>query len=206
MAEDPTASRGTTRRNLLRIGVIGGAALVVGGIGLELQSTALLPVPDVLQSFSPRAYRVLTAVADTFCPGDGKAHPSASEVDVPADIDAYVATLHPADAGQLEQVLRLLESPLVGLLVNGRTRPFTQLSPVARQRVLLAWRDHRLTVLRSAYMALRNLVGTTYHANPRVHVAVGYPGPPDYGQADAPAIQPRQPAPAAQPEPVEEAP
>lgn len=182
-----------TRRTLLRGGLIGGAVLAMGGIGLELQSTAPTPVPDTLRALSPRAYRVLTAVADTICPGLGDELPPASAIDVPATADAYVATLHPTDQRQLEQALLLLESPLAGLLLGGRTRPFTRLDPEARAATLASWRAHRLEVLRSAYVAFRNLVGTTYHVHPRVTAAIGYPGPPDYGQSEAPALQPRQP-------------
>ncbi len=191
MADETNA--GPTRRTLIRAGLIGGALLAVGGIGLELQTTAPETPPGTLRAFSPRAFSILVAVADTVCPGDGRALPPASEIDVPLDIDAYAAKLAPVDVTQLEQALRLLESPLAGLFLGGRVQPFTRLEPERREAVLRSWRDSRFGVLRSAYVALRNLVVTTYHVHPRVHAAIGYPGPPDFRQADAPAIQPRQP-------------
>ncbi|MEN0068398.1 MAG: gluconate 2-dehydrogenase subunit 3 family protein [Myxococcota bacterium] len=183
-----------TRRTLLRTGLVGGAILVVGGVGLELQSTAPIPVPDGLLAFTPRAFRIFSAVADTICPGNGTTLPKASELGVPQEADTYVATLHPTDQKQLIQALYLLESPIAGLVLQGRTRPFTRLDLPARTRALERWQRHSLEVFRTAFMALRNLTVTTYHVYPQVHAAIGYPGPPDYGQADAPALQPRQPA------------
>lgn len=182
----------TTRRTLLRVGLGGTALLTLGGVALELQPTARLPVPDALRALSPKAFRVLVAAADRICPGNGTTLPKASELGVPELIDTLVATLHPADQTQVGQLLGLLESPLAGLATGGRIRPFTQLAPEAQDAVLLDWQQHRWSVLRQSYRVLRNLVATTYHVQPKVFAAIGYPGPPDYGQADAPAVQPRQ--------------
>jgi len=182
-----------TRRTLLRVGLLGGAVLAAGGIGIGLQSTAPTPLPETLQALSPRAYQILVALADTVCPGNGGSLPAASEIGVPSSVDTYVATLSPIAQRQIEQALGLLESPLAGLFLEGRIRPFTRLDPAQREAVLEGWRAHRLELLRSAYVALRNLVVTAYYVHPIVHAGIGYPGPPDYGQALAPAIQPVQP-------------
>jgi hypothetical protein len=183
-----------TRRHFLELSAAGALLLSLTAAGLAPRAIAGEPPAEDLQALSPKAFRVLEAVAETVCPGSMPPFPSASQLDLARSVDAYLATLHPADVAELEQALMLLESGAAGLLLGGRPRRFTACSPRARARALARWRESRLTVLRKAYKALRSLCATTYYADRRVYSSVGYPGPPDFGQAAAPVIQPAQPA------------
>ena len=169
---------------------MGAGVLALGAVGLGVRRGATHPVP-ALQAFDARAFRTLEAVVDRVVPG-GDGFPSPRELGIAAQIDAHVATLHPADQAELQQALHLLENALAGLLLDGRTQPFSVASPEARDRALRAWQSSSIGALRRGFKALRGLCASTYFGNPAVYAAVGYPGPPDFGQAGAPAIQPVQ--------------
>jgi hypothetical protein len=181
-----------TRRSILGLGLGGAAVLALGGVGLALRPGAGGPAPEGLQALDPDAYRVLEAFAARVCPGSTSGFPSAAEIGLARKVDAHLATMHPADVAELRQALLLLENALAGFLLEGRTTPFTASSPAVQDRALAAWRSHRLGVLRKAYKGLRALCATAYYSDPRVFAAVGYRGPPDFGQRYAPAIQPAQ--------------
>ncbi|MBX2803905.1 MAG: gluconate 2-dehydrogenase subunit 3 family protein [Myxococcales bacterium] len=181
-----------TRRRILTAGASGVALLTLGSVGLGLRPGADTPVPQDLKCLGPTAYRVLEAVADRVCPGVTPSFPSARQVGVASLVDAHLATMHPSDAREIEQGLHLLENALAGLLLGGRTRPFTLCAPEQQDRVLAQWRSSRITVLQRAFKAFRSLCATAYYSDRATFAAVGYPGAPDYGQRHAPALQPVQ--------------
>lgn len=182
---------GPTRRQLLGAGAFGSAILALGAIGLGVQGGADHPVPQ-LAAFDPTAFRTLQSLAARTCPGSLPGFPSAADVNLAEHVDAYAATLHETDQKELNQALWLLENGLAGFLTAGRAGPFTTASAAAQDATLHAWRDSSVGVLRRAYKALTAMCIGTYYALPEVQKATGYPGPPDYGQAEAPAIQPVQ--------------
>lgn len=182
---------GPTRRQLLGVGLTGSVFLAIGAVGLGLRRGAEHPVPE-LAAFEPRAFRTLQALAARTCPGSLSGFPAAAEVGLALQIDAYVAKLHPTDQRELNQALQLLENALPGFLTSGRISAFSVSSPDAQDATLRAWRDHPLGLLRKVYNALTTLCIGVYYALPEVQAAVGYPGAPDYGQINAPAIQPAQ--------------
>jgi hypothetical protein len=76
----------------------------------------------------------------------------------------------------------VLESALAGMIFDGRTKPFTRLSPEAQDAVLAHWRDSRLLVRRTGYQVLRKLTCAAHYAQPTSWASVGYPGPPTLAQ------------------------
>ena len=73
-----------------------------------------------------------------------------------------------------------------GSLLDGRTRPFTQLDAAGQDATLDGWRRSRISVRRTAFQALHGLCMGSYYASPETYAAVGYPGPPDFGQTRTP--------------------
>ncbi len=175
-----------SRRAVLRTGLFGTALLLVGGAGLGLSSSTVRNPPPGLKVLSARMWTVLDALSDVMCPG-GEGRPAASELGVAALLDTQLSTMHPADAADFGRVLLLLDNALVGLLFDGRPRHFADAPPDVQAQILASWRDSRLLVRRQAYKALRGLVMATYWAQPGTYAWSGYPGPPDFGQARAPA-------------------
>ena len=173
-----------SRRELLKVGLVGGAVLGLGGVGLGLRGTVMVPPTTPLQALDPRSYSVLVAVAERICAYDGL--PTASELGVALGIDALLASTHPGIAAELSQGLMVLENALTGLLLDGRVTPFTALAPAEQDAVLDSWRRSPLPVKRTVYKAIHGLVVAGYWADPTVFPHCGYPGPPDYGNVGLP--------------------
>jgi len=168
-----------SRRTLLKYGLGGTLLLAAGGAGVAFQQTRLRTPATELQVLDQRTYSILAAVADRITPaGDG--FPSAAELQVAEKVDALLATLHPAVGEEIRQALLLLENALAGLVLDGRSRPFTRLPPDAQDETLRAWQNSRLTVRRTAFTALHGLCAAAYYASPAIYRLVGYPGPPDF--------------------------
>lgn len=174
MATDPS------RRSLLKLGLGGTALLAIGGTGLSLRAPVPVPALGPLQVFSAREHSICAAIADTLCPGvDGLL--SASELGVPAKLDALLASTHPGIGKEIRQVLHLVENPVASLLFDQRLTPFSHLDAAGRAAALELWRSSGLLVRRQAYKGLHGLINAAYWGDTRTYGHTGYPGPPDYG-------------------------
>ena len=121
-------------------------------------------------SLSPAARNVLRSVAATLVP-DGAA-------DLDEQVARKIASLpRPADRRELDLLLRLLDSRIVNLLLSGIPKPFTRMSPGARERCLRGWATSRLPQRRKAFQALKRLTTVTHYTTPGAARAIGYPGP-----------------------------
>jgi hypothetical protein len=182
---------GASRRAVLKLGL--GGLLVAGAAagGLQAWPGASAEAPAVLQVLSPRAHAILVAVAEAVCP-DGPPWPSPTALGVAAKVDAVLARMDAADADQIVVALHLLESALAGAILDQRVGPFSSRPLALRRRSLEGWKISALPVRQTAFKALRGLCATAYFADPRTFAAVGYPGPPDFGQDAAPDRQPAQ--------------
>ncbi len=170
-----------SRRTLFKVGLGGTALLAVGGLGLSLQASRLREPRSPLRVLSPLEFSILAALADRLAPRVAPV-PSAWEVQVAEKVDLHLSTLHPGDAADFCKALALLESPLAGALLDGRLRPFTACSAEAQDATLHGWRTSSLGVRRQAFRAMSGLCHAAYFGSPETYAAVGYPGPPDYGQ------------------------
>lgn len=171
-------TKGLSRRTLLLGGVV--LATVGGGVvSVALAPTVLRAPRTPLQVLTPQAFSVVAALADRVCPG-AAGLPSAWDLGVPEQVDAYLATVDPRTAGELVLGLRLLESGLIGLVLDGRRRTFTALSGPEQDSVLHAWRTSRLAPRKQAYAGLLRLLKSVYWARPEVWRHVGYEGPPRF--------------------------
>jgi hypothetical protein len=168
-----------TRRRLLRYGLGGALLLAGGGIGLSLQRTQLRAAAGPLQVLDAREFSILAAVADRLVPRAGE-FPAASEIGVPEKVDALLARMDPGQVGEVRLLLRLLENATLGLVLDGRVRPFTRCSAAVQDRVLANWRDGAIQVRRVGYKALNGLCQSAYWASPEIYPLVGYPGPRDF--------------------------
>lgn len=172
--------QGLARRRFLQVGLAGGALLALGGLALSPgQPTA---ASSTLKVLSARELAVLAAIAERLCPG-GDGLPAASEIGVAGKVDAFLDGMDPWTVADVRKLLGLFESRAGGLLLDGRWRPFTELSLAERDAALDGWRRSRLAFKRAAWLALRGLVVSQYWADPRVYVRLGYPGPPSFGRS-----------------------
>jgi long-chain-alcohol oxidase len=121
---------------------------------------------------------VLRAVAETFVPGG-------ESVRLAEHLSETIAALpHRSDRTDIARLLRLLEQPVVNLLLDGIPRAFSRMSTPQRERYLRRWATSRWPIRRRAYQALKRLATIVYYTSrdpagrpnpswPRL----GYPGP-----------------------------
>jgi Gluconate 2-dehydrogenase subunit 3 len=166
------------RRSFLWKGLAGVALLAAGG-GTWFATRATRPVASLppLQVFSPQEAAVLLAIADRLVP-ERPGFPPPRQLGLAARMDAIAAMAHPATQGELRQLVRLFESALSGLLLDGQPTLFTTSSPAQQDRRLSAWAASRLPLRRTGYRALKRLVYSSYYSSPETWPVIGYPGPP----------------------------
>ncbi|RVU23071.1 oxidoreductase [Streptomyces antnestii] len=150
----------------------------------------------------PRQQAALTAICDTFAPGDGAAIPSAGAIGAASVAESLVRDLPRArDRKQLATLLSLWDSRLTGLFLGAGGRRFSDLTPRAREELMLRMGDASSERKRVLFQALRSLATSAYLLAPGasgtspVWEAIGYPGPlgkrPD---APRPHLTPLSPA------------
>lgn len=116
-----------------------------------------------MPGFSERERAVLTALAETFVKGDGERRGRLAG-------EALERAADPAQLGQLRLVLRAMDSRAADLVIAGRPRRFTAMSPDARERYLLGWAGSRIPQRRSAFGAFRKLLTFLAYADPGLGV------------------------------------
>lgn len=176
----PTTSHsGVSRRGVIKAGLLGTAAFVLGGVSLALRSTVMVPLPaQGLLVLNAKQYAVLEAIAQRMCPAAGEGAPGARALDVAAMVDYRLSLAERDMQGSVKMLLDIFENALTGALFGERLSPFTQLDDAAQDRVLMQWRASTVAFRRSAFGALNGLIGSTYYANPRTWQRLGYAGPP----------------------------
>ncbi len=164
-----------TRRHVLA--AIGGLGAVgaAGAAGLSLQPTVARTPRGDLKVLDVARFSVLAAVADCICPG-GDGLPTAADIGVAEKVDALLHMTDPGLATEITGLLDLLESPLAGLVLDSRPRPFTALTPDARTAVLERWRTSAILQRRTGYRAVHGLCSASYWSDPRCYPATGFTG------------------------------
>jgi hypothetical protein len=166
---------GMSRRTLLKAGVAGGAALLLG----RWLYTATTPPAAPHAALGASARTVLTAIIpvllDGALPGETAA---AAYTETLAGVEQMIAGLPPATRAELAELFSLLDFAPTRCLVAGVWSPWPQAPRAAIAAFLASWRDSRFALLRSAYAALHQIVLAAWYANPRSWPAIGYAGPP----------------------------
>jgi choline dehydrogenase-like flavoprotein len=118
---------------------------------------------------------------------------SATNLGVPGAAEEAIGLLAASDRRSLTRLLRLLDSPLPGLLI-GRPRGISALSAADRERLLRAMSTSRIPIVRSGFQALKRLSSFLYYSamdrtgsNP-TWPSIGY-APSRRGPAGASAIR-----------------
>lgn len=162
-----------SRRRFLAVSGAAAVALGLAGVGLGLRPTTQRAPRRALQALDATSFSILAAAAARICPGS-EGLPDAWALEVPENIDAYLATVHPATRDEVVQALAFLENPLPALFLEGRVTPFTGADAAAQDAVLRAFATSRIGLRRTVYKALVSLVTSTYWGDPRVLAYTGY--------------------------------
>lgn len=98
-------------------------------------------------------------------------------VDVAATIEQRLAAGDPALRRQIYLLLRLFDSRLLTCLCALRFARFTTLAPAEQDALLAAWERSPLLPGRTIFQALRQLILSTYYAQPEAQRSIGYRPP-----------------------------
>jgi hypothetical protein len=171
-----------TRRGLLKKTVAGAALLAAAGsVPLALRKTRLREVPkdQPLQFFSPAEYSIWAAVAERVLAEEKPSGaPAATQLDVAARADAFLAPLPDNDRKDLKQLLALFDNALFSFVQGGPPRPFTAMSAAEQDAHLRRWQTSRFAIQRTGYQAMKRLCCALYFSAPETFASVGYAGPP----------------------------
>src|SRR5712692_5196371 len=126
---------------------------------------------------TPDEFSILEAVCDTFFPsldppaGSSEGvvayyRRSARDLDLAHLMAGALAQENAQAQTEFRQLLALMASPIAGLLLIGRTKPFVALPQEKREQYLLAMANSGLGQLRQGYQAMKRLAGFLYFSVP----------------------------------------
>lgn len=177
-APGPGSGNPLSRRRLLRIGGLAGAALAGGSLlvmrgGGDEHYRSLCPgaSPVVL---SQKELGVLAALCDRVCPAPDQAHVGAQVVRVAERIDRELSFHTPKMQSDLKAALLVMEH---GGLLHLSTTRFTRLSPEAQDAHLEAMMTGGSELERQVIGNLRLLALFFYYVDERTWAAIHYDGP-----------------------------
>jgi len=149
--------------------------LLGGSLGLGLWPSRVIALPTrALHVLDAKAFQVLVAIASRVVP-----MPDADPVAIAHAVDEALVRVPSEAQVDINRLLKVFENALPGLILDGRTAPFTRLPSTAQDRVLERWRDSRLVMRRGGYHALRKLCLGAYYGDSKTWKRIQYPGPPD---------------------------
>ncbi len=170
-----------TRRQFIKAGLFGGAALALAGVfysrslkeappdavsrGLTLPGRAIVAalVPAMLAGALPES-------------GEARRRAVAQTVD---GVGVAIAGLSAAAQKELAELFTLLDIAPARILLARLWPRWEDAAPADIAAFLQGWRTSRLALLRSAYAALHDLVLGAWYGHPDNWQAIGYPGPPE---------------------------
>lgn len=172
-----------TRRQFIKAGVIGGAALAAAGLfyprGLKEAPVAAVS-PGLTFENRPIIAAIVPAILAGALPGKDEEEARRQAIQQTVEgVGIAIAGLSAASQKELEELFTLLSIAPMRMLLAGVWTRWEDASPIEVSEFLQGWRGSRLELLRSAYAALHDLVLGAWYGNPDTWEAIGYPGPPE---------------------------
>ncbi|HAT32001.1 MAG TPA: hypothetical protein DCW29_14435 [Janthinobacterium sp.] len=167
----------TSRRSFLKLGLAGALALAAGGAMYRYARGPATPGPFLLDD---EGRALLAALAPVML---GQAVPNEAgvrEAAIGALIERVGAAIHGlplATQKEVQDLFGLLALAPARRFLAGVTDGWAQASPGQVAAFLQSWRMHRFATLRTAYMALHDLILGAWYSDPAHWAAIGYPGP-----------------------------
>lgn len=163
------------RRRWLQWGVAGAATLAVFGSGVALWQ----PAWDEI-GLSEAGHDLVAAVSSGFLEGSLPVDTGAREHALQAlvtRVEDLVRSLPAHSQEELAQLLSLMAHPAGRVALTGLRPPWAQASMAQVQAALQGMRVSSLVIRRQAYLALHDVIGSAYYADPSTWAELGYPGP-----------------------------
>jgi hypothetical protein len=170
-----------TRRQFIKAGIVGGAALTAAGIfySRSLKEAPAGAVPQGL-TLSGRAIigALVPAILAGALPEAGEAR-SRAVVRTVDGVGVAIAGLSAAAQKELGELFALLGFAPARMLLAGLWPRWEEASAADVAEFLQGWRFSRFALLRSAYAGLHDLVLGAWYGTPETWERIGYPGPPE---------------------------
>ncbi|OHX10838.1 hypothetical protein BI347_20245 [Chromobacterium sphagni] len=164
-----------SRRQLLKAGALGSAALLLAGYWAspQVEPDGAGAAGPSLSCLRPQDALILAALAPVLL-----GLPGLPVAQVVAGVDKAVAGLQPAVRGEVRQLFDLLGNRWARRWLAGIRSPWPSAAPAELERFLQDWRNSRFLLQRSAYQGLHLLLNAAWYGNPASWAAVGYRLPP----------------------------
>lgn len=168
-----------TRRQFLKVGLVGGAGLAVLGTIYWSRERSEADVAAFKLDVTGR--EIVAALAPAILAGalseDGD---RAAAVERVVDgVERAIVGLSAAAQGEVRQLFALLGFAPTRILLAGVTPAWREASVADVTAFLERWRFSRLDLLQSAYAALHDLVLGAWYGGSDAWETIGYPGPPE---------------------------
>lgn len=188
-----------SRRELLKTGVLGCAALAFVGLAAGARARAqgaAQPIEGEFAFLNAEDRVIVAAIAPVMLAGalpaggaerasaeapEPAAGPEPAVVEVVRGVDRAISGLAPATQAELRQLFDLLGLAIARVLVAGLWPAWGEAGAADIAAFLARWKESRFELLRSAYLALHELIMAAWYGNQRAWPRIGYPGPPELG-------------------------
>ena len=170
-----------TRRQFIKAGIVGGAALTAAGLFYS-RSLKEAPAGAVPQGLTLPERAIIAALVPAILAGVLPAAGEARQKAIVQTVDGVgvaIAGLSAAAQKELAELFALLGFAPARVLLAGLWPRWEEASAADIAAFLQGWRTSRLGLLRSAYAALHDLVLGAWYGTPEAWPAIGYPGPPE---------------------------
>ncbi|KUM04082.1 twin-arginine translocation signal domain-containing protein [Chromobacterium subtsugae] len=159
-----------SRRELLKTGALGAAALLLAGYWATPQADPLAqPGGAATLWLQPQDAAIIRALAPVMLGLDGLPLEQ-----VAAGVDRAVLGLPPALRQEVRQLFDLLQNRWARRWLAGIGSPWASAAPHELERFLRRWRNSRFQLKRSVYQALHQLINAAWYGNPASWAALGY--------------------------------
>ncbi|GAB3247551.1 hypothetical protein [Chitinimonas naiadis] len=175
-----------SRRQLLKTGVAGAALLA----GARLAYGPFTPDPRygvpagaAFQVLDERSRTALAAIARVMLKGalpSGKAEFDVALYEAVQGCDRAIAGLPGTVQEEVKDLLALLNGRLSRRWLVGISADWSTATDDDIAHFLNRWRYSSLSLMRSGYQALHQIVFAAWYGNPRSWVGIGYQGPPEF--------------------------
>jgi hypothetical protein len=171
----------TTRRGLLKLGVMGTATLVLGSAvatltgcssPLEQNSDYKFLRPNDREFFAA----LIPVVLNNSFPGE-LSHDAAMKRTLLA-LDDLIYTLQYHNRIQMRQLFDALSMAPIRVAAGAAWADWKDMSPEQINDFLIGWRDSMIEPKRMGYVSMSKLIGISWYAQPESYTSTGYPGPP----------------------------
>lgn len=170
-----------TRRQFIKAGIVGGAALTAAGLFYS-RSLKEAPGGAVSRGLTLSERTIVAALVPAILAGSLPAAGEARSRAVARTVDGVgvaIAGLSAAAQKELAELFALLGFAPARVLLAGLWPAWEEATPGQVADFLQGWRFSRFALLRSAYAGLHDLVLGAWYGTSESWAAIDYPGPPE---------------------------